>query len=91
MRPIGLKLAMKIGGEYALRNIAARHWRRLAAETHLNPDELLATLRSTALAMPENVVTIREQSKREGLVHPIMDRLSEELIARARECQRRLK
>jgi hypothetical protein len=32
MRPIGLKLAMKIGGEYGLRNIAAKHWQRLAGE-----------------------------------------------------------
>jgi serine/threonine-protein kinase HipA len=82
---------MKIGGEYALRNIAARHWRRLAAEAHLNPDELLTNLRTIAQAMPDHVVTIRERSRREGLVHPILDRLSERLIARARACQRLLK
>ena len=91
MHPIGLKLAMKIGGEYSLRNIAPRHWRRLAAEVHLNPDELLANLRAIAEAMPDHVVTIREHSKQEGLVHPILDRLSERLIARARACQQLLK
>jgi serine/threonine-protein kinase HipA len=91
MRPIGLKLAMKIGGEYALRNISARHWRRLAAEAHLNPDELLTNLRATARSMPDHVVTIRKRLQREGLVHPILDRLSERLIARARACQRLLK
>jgi serine/threonine-protein kinase HipA len=91
MQPIGLKLAMKIGGEYALRNIAARHWRRLAAEAHLNPDELLTNLRAIAQAMPDHVVTIGEHSKQQGLVHPIFNRLSERLIARARACQRLLK
>jgi serine/threonine-protein kinase HipA len=39
MLAIGLKLAMKIGGEYRLRNIAARHWQRLASEAHQNPGE----------------------------------------------------
>jgi serine/threonine-protein kinase HipA len=91
MQPIGLKLAMKIGGEYSLRNIAARHWRRLAAEAHLNPDELLTNLRAIAEALPDHVVTIRERSKREGLVHPILDGLSELLIARAGACLRILK
>jgi serine/threonine-protein kinase HipA len=91
MRPIGLKLAMKIGGEYALRNIAARHWRRLAAETHLNPEKLLANLGAIAQAMPDHVATIRERSNQEGLAHPILARLSERLIVRARECQRLLK
>lgn len=91
MRPIGLKLAMKVGGEYALRNIALRHWGRLAAEAHLNPDELLANLRATAQAMPDHVVTIREHSMHQGLAHPILDQLAERLIARARACQQLLK
>jgi serine/threonine-protein kinase HipA len=91
MQPIGLKLAMKIGGEYSWRNIGARHWRRLAVEAHLNPDELLTNLRGIAKALPDHVVTIRKRSKQEGLVHPILDRLSERLIARAGACLRLLK
>jgi len=91
MQPIGLKLAMKIGREYSLRNIAARHWRRLAAEAHLNPDELLTNLRAIAGALPDHVVTIRERSEQEGLVHPILDRFSERLIVRAGACLRLLK
>jgi len=91
MRPIGLKLAMKIGGEYSLRNIAARHWRRLATEVRQNPEELLATLRATAEVMPDRVSNVRQRAERDGLVHPIVARLSEKLIARARECSRLLK
>jgi serine/threonine-protein kinase HipA len=90
MRPIALKLAMKIGGEYGLRNIAARHWRRLATEVRQNPDKLLATLRATAEAMPDHVSNVQQLAKRDGLVHPIIDRLSESLIARARACGRLL-
>jgi serine/threonine-protein kinase HipA len=91
MRPIGLKLAMKIGGEYRLRNIAARHWRRLATEVRQNPEELLGKLRVAAEAMPDHVLQIQQLAKDDGLVHPIVDRLSEKLIARAKECGRLLK
>ena len=91
MRPIGLKLAMKIGGEYGLRNIAARHWRRFAAEAHQNPDDVSANLRATAGAMPDHVSAIQKRAKNDGLAHPIVDRLSEKLIDRAKECQRLLK
>jgi serine/threonine-protein kinase HipA len=91
MRPIGLKLAMKIGGEYRLRNIAARQWKKLALETHLNPDELLASLRAMAKHMPDDVAAVRKRSRDEGLAHEIIDRLSERLIARAKECEDRLK
>ena len=91
MRPIGLRLAMKIGGEYGLRNIAARHWRRFAAEAHQNPDDVSANLRATAGAMPDHVSAIQKRAKNDGLAHPIVDRLSEKLIDRAKECQRLLK
>ena len=88
MRPIGLKLAMKIGGEYALRNIAARHWQRLATEAHQNPEEVLVNLRKTAQAMPDHVAAIQKRVNSQGLVHSIIARLSDNLIARAKECQR---
>jgi serine/threonine-protein kinase HipA len=91
MRPIGLKLAMKIGGEYGLRNIAARHWRRLATEVRQNPEALLGKLRVTAEAMPDHVLKIQQLAKGDGLVHPIVDRLSAKFIARAKECGRLLK
>jgi serine/threonine-protein kinase HipA len=91
MRPIGLKLAMKIGGEYGLRNIAVRHWQRLAIEAHQNPDEVLANLRAAAEAMPDRVLAIQKRAKSGGLAHTIIDRLSKKLIARANECQRLFK
>jgi serine/threonine-protein kinase HipA len=91
MRPIALKLAMKIGGDYGLRNIAARQWQRLAIEAHQKPEEVLANLRTAAEAMPDHVTAIQKRANRQGLVHPIIGRLSENLIARAKECQRLLR
>ena len=91
MRPIGLKLAMKIGGEYGLRNIAARHWLKLAVDAHQNPEEVLANLRATAEAMSDRVLTVQQRARREGLTHEILDRLSDRLIVRAKECQHLLR
>ena len=91
MRPIGLKLAMKIGGEYGLRNIAARHWRKLAVDAHQNPEEVLANLRATVEAMSDRVLTVQQRARREGLTHEILDRLSDRLIVRAKECQHLLR
>jgi serine/threonine-protein kinase HipA len=91
MHPPRLKLAMKIGGEYGLRNIGARHWQRLALETHLNPDEALANVRASAEAMPDHLSTTRKLVQAEGLTHPIINRLSEKILARAKECRRLLK
>jgi hypothetical protein len=31
---------MKIGGEYGLRTIAAKHWQKLISEAHQNPEEV---------------------------------------------------
>ena len=91
MRPIGVKLAMKIGGEYRLHNIAASQWRKLATEVRQNPEELLATLRATAEAMPDHVLNIQQLVRQDRLVHPIVDRLSDKLVRRARECGRLLR
>jgi serine/threonine-protein kinase HipA len=91
MRPIGLKLAMNIGGEYRFRNIAARQWKKLAVKTHLNPDELLTSLRAMAERMPDHVSAVRKRSREESLAHEIIDRWSDRLIARATECEERLK
>ena len=91
MRPIRLKLAMKIGGEYGLRNISARHWQRFATEAHQTPEEVLANLRKAAKAMPDHVTVIQKRANSQGLVYPIIGRLSKNLIARAKKRQRLLK
>jgi serine/threonine-protein kinase HipA len=81
-----IKLAMKIGGEYRVRDVAARHFRKLAVELRLDPDETLARVRQLAAALAERVEPIRKQARREGLTHPIVGRLVAELGARAKQC-----
>jgi serine/threonine-protein kinase HipA len=81
-----VRLAMKVGGTYRLRDVGSRQWRKLAADLRLNPDALLQRIREMAVMLPDNLADIREAAGREGLAHPLMIRLSDALSDRARRC-----
>ncbi len=48
-----VKLAMKIGGEYRLRNIGLRHWQKLATALRLDDAELIDRIRAMVQALPD--------------------------------------
>jgi serine/threonine-protein kinase HipA len=85
------KLAMKIGGEYRLRNIGLRQWQRFAKELHLEEDKLIDRLRTMARAFPDNISAIQKQMKSEGLTHVTINRLARRLTIRVAACQQILK
>ncbi|MGA7524896.1 MAG: type II toxin-antitoxin system HipA family toxin [Acidobacteriaceae bacterium] len=85
-----VKLAMKVGGEYRLRNIGLRHWQRLATELRLDDAELIQGIRTMALAIPDQTTTIQKQIEGEGLSHVTITRLSERVKTRAAGCLRLL-
>jgi serine/threonine-protein kinase HipA len=86
-----VKLAMKIGGEYRLRNIGLRHWQKLAAELRLDDVKLVDRFREMAHALPDQVTTIQRQVEGQGLSHVTIRRLCTGLKTRAAACQRILK
>jgi serine/threonine-protein kinase HipA len=77
------KVSMKIGGEYRLRNIQPRHWRKLAAELKLDPDKTLRRVSELAGQLADHVSTVKQQMVSEGLRHPIIPRLAEVVTKRA--------
>jgi serine/threonine-protein kinase HipA len=85
-----VKLAMKIGGEYRLRNIGVRHWQRLAVELRLDEAKLIDRIGTMAQAMPDQASAIQKQIEREGLSHLTITRLCRRLKTRAVACQRLL-
>jgi serine/threonine-protein kinase HipA len=85
-----VKLAMKIGGEYRLRNIGVRHWQRLAVELRLDEAKLIDRIGMMAQAIPDQASAIQEQIEREGLSHLTITRLCRRLKMRAVACQRLL-
>jgi serine/threonine-protein kinase HipA len=82
-----VKLAMKIGGEYRLRNIGLRHWQKLAAELRLDGTKLIDRIRTMAEALPDRATAIQKQIKGEGLSHVTVARLGTRLRTRAVACQ----
>lgn len=86
-----VKLAMRIGGVYRLRDIGLRDWQKLAAELRLDEVKLTDRIRAMAQALPDQATIIQEQVKGQGLSHVTITRLCARLKTRAATCQRLLK
>ena len=78
-----LKLAMKFGGEYRLRDIGARHVARLAKDARLDPVKLAIHARDFAIQTGRMTALVRIELHEAGLTHPIIPRLAEAISARA--------
>jgi serine/threonine-protein kinase HipA len=85
-----IRLAMKLGGEYKLWNIGVRQWQKLAKEVRLDEEAMLGRVTEMAQAIPEQVTQMADRMKREGLKHPILEKLEKKLSARAAHCRKLL-
>jgi serine/threonine-protein kinase HipA len=81
-----LKLAMKIGGKYRIREIGPREWRKLAVELGLDPQHVLSAVRSLAERIPDLSRSLLASVRKQGLPHKVLARLADSAIARARAC-----
>lgn len=86
-----LKLAMKIGGDYRLRNIGQREWRRLAGDLRLDPDDLVDRVAELADRLPGEAAVVRDGMRTQGVNHTLVDRLFDRLSKRAVECSKLLR
>lgn len=84
------RLAMKISGVYRLRDIGINQWKKLAAELRLDSDRLITRIQGFTAVLPEHVSSIRTRLEAEGLSHPLIARLSNELVARFAQCRKLL-
>lgn len=80
-----LKLAMKLGGEYKLRDITKRQWQKLAADVKVDEDVLFPQVQIMARAMPDAASTVQKRLTKEGLTHPIVPRITERITERAKK------
>jgi serine/threonine-protein kinase HipA len=88
--PKKAKLAMKIGGEYRLRDIGVSEWRKLAIELRCDPDVVIARARVMARSLPDHLSAEIARAVESGLNHPIIHALAEALVDRAKDCSRLL-
>jgi serine/threonine-protein kinase HipA len=82
-----VKLSMKLGGEYRLRNVRLYHWRKLAEELRVDPDAMIQRVDDFARQLADYVPDIRCRMTEEGLAHPIIAGLAEALTERAAACR----
>ena len=80
--PNKLRLAMKLGGHYRVREIGARELRKTGEE----PAAFLARSRELCAALPPATEAVHDECRQNGLEHPILERLANVLKARARQC-----
>lgn len=81
--PMRVRLAMKIGGKYRLRDISPRSWDKVADELRLDRGALSQRIRAMADALPAAAEDVQREMRDAGMAHDIVDRLADMLKDRA--------
>ncbi len=82
-----VKLSMKVGGEYRLRDIGPYQWGKLAEELRLDPEAVRQRVVNLADQIDDRASDVKRQMTTEGLAHPLLARLAEALARRAARCR----
>ncbi len=86
-----VKLAMKVGDKYRLREIGRREWEKLSSELKANADELIGNLLQMAETLPDRIADIARAAIAAGLERTVIERLSTRLIGHSRVCLSKLR
>lgn len=86
-----VKLAMRIGGKYRLREVGLREWQKLASELKWDAEALVARVSEMAQAIPDLLAQIGAEARAAGLSHPVIERLIARLAGRSRLCATQLR
>jgi serine/threonine-protein kinase HipA len=84
--PQKIRSAMKIGGEYRIRGIGPRQWRKLAMALRLDADRLMTRISDLAGALPDALADVCRTAQADGIDHPLVERLAGRLRDRAQRC-----
>jgi serine/threonine-protein kinase HipA len=85
-----VRSAMKIGGEYRIRDIGPHQWRRQAKDLRLDAEMLMRRIRDFARRIPDALANICHAAEAEGLAQPHIERLSGMITERAQRSARSL-
>lgn len=91
LQPRRSKLAMKIGTEYRIHKISARHWRSLSQDMGLDPDEVVDRILQLIERMLDVVERVGRRMEDEGIGHETVTKLVAQIPKHAEECRTRLK
>lgn len=87
--PMKLRLAMKIGGQYRLRNIVGRNWSKLAREVAVEPDELRTRVSDLSDRLPDAFADA-SRSVDDDIDSALPARLLDAVSNQTKNCRRRL-
>lgn len=90
IHPRTAKLAMRVGREYAVRKIEARHWREFAERSELDPEPVLERVAALIGEIPDAIARASARARAEGLDLPIVSELERRITEHAGDCLRRL-
>lgn len=79
-----MKLAMKIGGQYRINEIGTYQWDKLASELRLAPEHVRSAIVRITQTVTDVAGDVLRRERRQGLSHPILEKLTQSLIERAR-------
>ncbi|MDX3931981.1 MAG: type II toxin-antitoxin system HipA family toxin [Stenotrophomonas sp.] len=76
-----IKMAMKVGSHYRWWDIRLQDWQTTAESMKLDPTATLYTLAEMAGSLPSAASAVNIRMRAEGMAHPVLDDLVEELHA----------
>ena len=83
-----VKLAMKVGGEYQLKDIGVRQWQKFAKVVRLDGDHLIESLRAMTARLLDEINEVVENALKDSLDPNVVSRLSDRPTKWLRECAR---
>jgi serine/threonine-protein kinase HipA len=89
--PPKLRMAMRIGGEYRMARVRARHWRRLAVSVGTDPEVLVGRVDRLAEQAPDALAAAGASEDVRALGSDLPARLIDRVAANAEACREALK
>jgi serine/threonine-protein kinase HipA len=89
--PQKMKLAMRIGKHYKMREIQSRHFADLAKVCRYPAGKLMATLSELSEQLPDEALSVRDELRKTSIAHDAMDRLIDGLVTQCRTTLRTIK
>ena len=86
----GLKLAMRVDREYEMAKIWREHWEGLAERCDLDRGPVVQRVQEVVSALPAAVREVAREVRKDGIEHPVVDRLEEAIPRNCEDCLSRL-
>jgi serine/threonine-protein kinase HipA len=79
-----LRMAMKVGGKYRMRDIGPHQWGKFAIEARLDEHVVKEHLQRILRVVPDLCSDLLKRARSEGLTHPVVGQLAAALVERAK-------